>query len=276
MKRELSRTRTWGWALAGCAGSFLGFALASPFFPFDPHDDAIAALAAYWIGFGAVCAMTIASGALVGPRPPRALVIWIPVALVLVALASANVPASSGPPGIGGSAVVIAALLASGSISGGVLGARIAHPGHLSVVAVVSSLADLWSVLGSSGPTATIVTNAPLLSVLALPFPMLGTSDIEPLLGLGDIVFVALYLTASERFGLEKRRTMLALSVAFALTALFVILLARPIPALPFLGLAILVAHPEGRLPPPSERRTALMGMGVLALLVLVVLALRA
>lgn len=276
MKREHSRIRAWGWTLAGCAGSFLGFALASPFFPFDPHDDAITALAAYWIGFGAVCAMTIASGALVGQRSPRALTVWIPMGGVLVALAFANLRASAGLLGILGSAAVIVALLASGSVSGSVLGARIAHPGHLSVVAVVSSLADVWSVLGSSGPTATIVTNAPLLSVLALPFPMLGTSDIEPLLGLGDIVFVALYLTASERFGLEKKRTILALSVAFALTALFVIVLARPIPALPFLGLAILVAHPEARLPPSSERRTALIGMVILALVAVAVLALRA
>jgi hypothetical protein len=269
------RTRRWGWILAACVGSFVLYAIFAPLFPIDPHLDVATALLAYLVGFGAVSAMTIASGSGVGPQPPRMLAIWIPAAAVLAGLAWAHLPSSAGPLGIAGSAAVILALLASGSVSGGVLGARIAHPGHLSVVAIVSSLADLWSVLAPSGPTAAIVTSAPLLSVLALPFPMLGTSDIEPLLGLGDIVFVALYLTASERFELGKTRTMIALGLAFAVTALAVIVLARAIPALPFLGVAVLLAHREARLPPPSERRTFALGMVALALLVIGVLALR-
>ncbi len=275
MSAEHPHLRKWSWTLAGCAGSFILYAILAPYFPVDPHRDVATALLAYLIGFAAVSSMSIASGATVGPQPPRMLALWVPVSMVLVGLAWASLPASTGPWGIVGSAAVILALLASGSISGGVLGARITHPGHLSVVAVVSSLADLWSVLGPSGPTAAIVTSAPLLSVLALPFPMLGTSDIEPLLGLGDIVFVALYLTASERFGLGKTRTMIALGMAFALTALLVIVFARAIPALPCLGAAVLFAHREARLPPPSERRTAAIGLMTLALLVILVLALR-
>nr|MDQ3038079.1 hypothetical protein [Myxococcota bacterium] len=170
---------------------------------------------------------------------------------------------------------VLLLLLVGGGVAGAVVGGRIQHAGHLSVVAVVSSIADAWSVMAPEGPSAAVVQQAPLLSVLALPFPMLGTDAIEPLLGVGDVVFVALYLTVSRRFELGLGRTIAALAIAFAATAMTVIALERAIPALPFLGAAMLIAHREARLPPGEERRTALIGMAVLAALVIAVLALR-
>lgn len=264
----------WVAALGACVVAFALAALIAPLVPVDPTASPAAALGAFTFGFAAVSAASLAAGATIGPRSPRALAIWAPVALVLGGLAWAEVPARAGALGIVASAAVMLALLAGGSVAGGVVGGRIQHPGHLSVVAVVSSLADVWSVLSPQGPSAAALQSEPLLSVLALPFPMLGTDAIEPLLGIGDVVFVALYLTVSRRFELGLGRTLVALGVAFAATALAVITLQRALPALPFLGAAVLIAHRDARLPPPGERRAAAIGVAVLAALVIAVLAL--
>lgn len=42
---------------------------------------------------------------------------------------------------------------------------------------------------------------------------------------------------------------------------------ALPIPALPFLGAAIVIAHPAARLPPPAERGKALLALVAFVLL---------
>lgn len=256
-----------GAALAACLGGFVVCAVVAPQVPFHP-------LVAFLVGFAGVSAASIAAGATVGPLPPRALAAWLPVLVVLGALAWLEIPARSGVIAIAASAAVMLALLIGGAVSGGVVAARMQHPGHLGVVAAVSSIADVWSVTSPAGPSAAALESAPLLSVLALPFPMLGTTEIEPLLGVGDVVFVALYLTASRRFELGVGRTVIALGLALAATALAVVLAERALPALPFLGAAVVIAHREARLPPPGERRAAALGVGALAALVIVVLAL--
>src|SRR4029078_10975698 len=113
-----------------------------------------------------------------------------------------------------------------------------------------------------------------LLSLFALSWPMVGTARIEPLLGVGGVVFVALYVAAATRHRLSRARTVLALASALVVTAAVVMGLALPIPALPFLGAAMLIAHPAARLPPVAERKKALVALlaltAVFATLVLV------
>lgn len=254
---------TWARWLAVVGGSLGAFALAvlvAPVAPFVP-------LAAYAIGFGAVCAITIASGASAPRVGPRALGVVAAIAVGIGALAIAGVPASPRAVVIATSALVLVLLTIGGTLAGAVIGWRIAHPGHLVVVAIASSLADLWSVLTPGAPSARVVEDAPTLSAIAIGFPMLGTLAIEPLLGVGDVVFVALYLAAARKHGLGVGRTSVALALAFAATGVTVIALERALPALPFLGAAMLIAHPAARLPPAHERRTAVIGVGVLVLL---------
>lgn len=264
----------WAAVIAGCVIAFAGACALAPLVPIDPTSGGAAAIAAYALGFAAVGAMTLASGASVPVLGARWLALGVAIAVGLAALGWAGAPASGGLAIAAGAAVVVA-LLVGGGVAGAVVGGRIQHPGHLSVVAVVSSIADAWSVLSPDGPSAAVAESAPLLSVLALPFPMAGTRAIEPLLGIGDVVFVALYLVVSRRFALGARRTALALALAFVATAAVVVALERAIPALPFLGAAVLLAHREARLPPERDRRTAALGIGVLVALAIAVLVLR-
>jgi hypothetical protein len=134
------------------------------------------------------------------------------------------------------------------------------HVGYLVFVAVVSSAVDFVSVLHPSGVSAAISRSPVALSLVALPWPMLGTQAIEPFLGVGDVVFAALYARACCNHGLDPRRTLLALAAAFAATLLLVLALEQVLPALPVLGAAIVAAHPEARRPPVADRRRGTIG----------------
>ena len=98
-------------------------------------------------------------------------------------------------------ALLTLALLAGSAALGGLIGARIENPGHLVAVVAISALADLWSVYDPSGPSAKLAQQAAShpdkLVLFALPWPMLGTTHIEAIIGAGDILFAALYSAAA-------------------------------------------------------------------------------
>lgn len=228
-----------------------------------------APLVAFIVAFAAISALSIASACACPVRTRGAL------AILVVPLAGLAFAAWSGGRDVWHAALVLASLLIAGSALGTVVGASIEHAGYLLFVAIVSSLADAASVLHPSGPSAQIVESEAALSLLALPFAFLGTADTPPLLGVGDVVFTAVYVAAGRRHGLPARRTGLALALAFAVTALVVIAFELPVPALPFLGIAMLIAHPEARRPPAADRRRGFAVIGVLALVLASLYSLR-
>jgi hypothetical protein len=168
--------------------------------------------------------------------------------------------------------LVAGALYAIGSLVGALVGSRIEHAGHLLFVVVVSSLADTFSVAAPEGPSAQIASSAVALSYLAVSFPMLGTPDIAPLLGVGDLVFASLYVSASRAHDLPMRRTWIALGAAFLVTMLVVIWLELPVPALPFMGVAMLIAQPLTRVPPVRDRARGFMALGAISALFIALL----
>jgi hypothetical protein len=173
-----------------------------------------------------------------------------------------------------GALIVTAALLAGGTMIGSAVGRAIEHPGQLVFVAVVSAAADAGSVFHPSGPSAVMAQSQAALSLVALPWPMLGTLAIEPLLGAGDVVFTALYLSSARQHGLSWRRTMGALLLAYAATATVVVVLEAALPALPFLGLAVVLAHPEARRPRATDLRRGVLLSVAAVVVVMVLLAL--
>jgi hypothetical protein len=223
-------------AIATAVAALLGASVVAPHVPMPP-------VIAFVLGFSAIVAGVLSTS--VGcPRPPKVALLGVLVcAGVLAVLSEVGVAL---PPWLA-AAVVTALLLAGATLLGASVGAGVEQAGHLWVVAVVSSLADAASVLSPSGPSAMIAESEVALSVLALPWPMLGTDAIEPMLGAGDVVFAALYFAAARKHGLPPWRTWVALASGFALALACVVGLEQAVPALPFLGLAIVVAHPQAR-----------------------------
>ncbi len=264
MAREAARPEAWRWgsALAIAALALGAIAPVASWVPVSPR-------LAYLFAFACVSAEVLVASAL-APRVGRRGLAWAIVpALALAGVAAsplAEVPAAM---------IVTVALLAAGTLVGGVVGGAIERAGHLLVVAILSAIVDAFSVLSTSGPTAQILEVDAAVNVLLLPWPMLGAGSVEPILGVGDITFAAIYLGAARRHGLSIRRTVLALACGLAATAMAVLVTERGLPALPFLGAAVVIAHPEARRVPREDRAKAAIGVGAIAAVLGALLALR-
>lgn len=253
--------RSAAWALCLlCTGSafLLAYAVADRL--------TVSVYAAHVFGFSCVVAGTLAASRFAPNQPLAAL------AGVLTGLALIGGAYLLRQPFWLCSLTVALSLLGAGSALGAAIGARIEHPGHLLFVASASSLADIFSVTSPSGPSAAIAQSELALSLAAVAWPMLGTRNIEPFLGVGDIVFSGLYLSTARRHGFTLQRTLLALAGGYALTMLGVFVFRTAVPALPFLGGAMLWAHPEARRPPVTDRRRGLVVLSVMAALFIMLL----
>jgi hypothetical protein len=203
----------------------------------------------------------------------RLTVIERPVVLALIVAAGVTtlVLLRGQDVSLAGALTVNMALLLVGGCLGANLGARIEQPGHLLAVAAISAVADLWSVYDPKGLSARMAEHAAqapdALVLFALPWPMLGTPHIAPIIGAGDILFTALYLAGYERHGLKLKRAMVGMMLAYALGLLAILISERPVPLLPLLGGAALLADTRTCSLPAHERRTVwvmLAGLGIL------------
>lgn len=207
-----------------------------------PYSDA-APILAYFVGFSCVVLATL--GVALGVPEQRT------AGRVVAGAGGVLWGAGALAPTTGGYAwpalCVLAGLLILGTGLGAAIGRRIQEPAHLLFVALVSGVADTLSVVQPGGISKAIAEEPAALALLALPWPLLGTSEIAPLLGVSDVVFASLYLHAARTHGLSVPRTWLALAVAFAATAVLVVLTERTIPVLPLLGLGVVAVQPRAR-----------------------------
>jgi hypothetical protein len=248
---RLESGRWVGW-LGALALAFSGFTLTARLAPYSEAS----VWTAYFVGFGAVvtCALGVAVTVPAGRRVCAGLAVLGLAGLVLAQRL-----------GGGDARFILLALLALGSGLGGWVGSGIEQPGHLLFVAVISSLADTFSVTHPDGPSAMIARQPQALALLALSWPMLGTRDVVPLLGVGDVVFTALYWSAARKHALAWQRTLLALSCAYLVTVIAVVALERAIPVLPLMGICMLAAHASARTPPAADRKRGLWTIAALS-----------
>lgn len=228
-----------GAALVAVGGTFLGTrrpnAPSAPNAAPAPHapagSDAVSGRAIL-----AACALAVCALALVDRLQPRAGV---------------------------GAPVVDAALVAIAAAIGGAIGARIEHPGHLLPASIVAASADVVSLLSPRGLTHAIAADARALSLLAVSFPVPGTAEAAPALGLGDLVFIALLLAAARRHALGAPRvaalSLLGVTIAGAASAL----VEAAVPALPAVVAAVLVGVPAARRVRREDRTIAIVAASI-------------
>ena len=115
--------------------------------------------------------------------------------------------------------------------------------GTILIVVVAAMAADIFSVF--AGPTEALVrTESPLLDFLLLVFPTFG-SPLGFGLGLSDFIFLALFAAAARTLDLRYAATLLAVCAAAFLAVTAGLLLARPLPALPFIAIAFVVGNAD-------------------------------
>ena len=226
--------------------------------PWLPDGPASALLA-----FGCA-ALTIALAGRFAPRdvlrPPKTAA---RVALAGVLCSLAAIPVLRVAPWLGGLLGAAGIALAACAL-GTQVGQRVESPGHVLPVALLSAGVDLWSVTAASGPTHVIVQTPVLLKLLTVMAPVPPSRLPEPQIGFGDVVFTALYMAVAARFSLPLRRTTAALFAGLVLSGVASALLEAPVPALPALGLLMVIVHPETRRVPAKDRNATLFAAALL------------
>lgn len=120
------------------------------------------------------------------------------------------------------------------------IGNGIDKSSHLLAVALVATIADIWSVF--QGATYYIVRSTAIYYFL-LRFPLLfsDTVSFPFLIGLSDFIFFAIYYQSAVRFELGVVKNFIILSVGFIVTIFFAIFFRTGLPVLPFISLLFLV-----------------------------------
>ena len=262
---DVQELRKWAAALIF---SVCGFQLTAWLAPYSPLDPVVA----YLFGFACVVASSLAV-ALQVPRASWALALGAAVACLSMAVALfAPADQVTGYPPL----CVLTGLSMLGTAIGALIGRRIQDPSHLLFVAVVSGVADMLSVTQPGGISKAIAEQPRAPALLALPWPMLGTEDVAPFLGVSDVVFASLYVHATKTHDLPLSRSVLALVAAFMATAALVLIFVRPIPVLPLLGASIVLAQPRARAASTADLRRGAWVLAVLVVLITTVFLRRA
>lgn len=149
------------------------------------------------------------------------------------------------------------------------IGEGIDEISHLIPVAIVATVADIWSV--AAGATAKIIIS-PIINYFLLRFPMFGNASIPYLIGLTDFLFFAIFYQAARRFELGAMRNALLLTSSFLIASGAAIFFATGLPVLPFMA-AIFVAGNFGKLKLKKEEAKQIAVFVVLILLIFTVIS---
>ena len=113
------------------------------------------------------------------------------------------------------------------------------------LVAVVSAVVDVVSVYG--GPTKVLLEEGPrVVGYFTIALTWLGYDVAEgyTALGISDVVFFSLYLTAARRFALRPLASAVAMVASFVVT-IVAALYWEALPALPLLSVAFLAVNAD-------------------------------
>jgi hypothetical protein len=153
------------------------------------------------------------------------------------------------------------------------LGRRVQHAAHLFPACVVAASADLVSLLSPEGPSHAIAESDRALSVLAVWFPVPGSSALAPALGVGDLLFMALVFGVARAHQLPYLRCVVACAVGTALAGVAAAWTGLAVPALVSIAAVLVLALPAIRQLRRSDRNAAHWSMLIASTLALATLA---
>lgn len=113
------------------------------------------------------------------------------------------------------------------------IGKGIDEVSHLIPVAIVATIADIWSV--SAGATAQIVVSS-AINYFLLRFPVPGSGSIPYLIGLTDFLFFAIFYQAAIKFELGARKNAIILGCSFMPAIGGALFFQTGLPVLPFMA----------------------------------------
>lgn len=169
--------------------------------------------------------------------------------------------------------LVDAALVALAWGLGASLGRRVQHASHLFPACVVAASADVVSLLSPEGPSHAIARDERALSVLAIGFPVPGSAAFAPVLGVGDLLFIAFVLGVVRAHGLGYARALGCVALGVAAAGVAAALLGVAVPALVPIAVATIAGLPQIRRLRRADRVAARASMAIAVSLVAATLA---
>lgn len=166
-------------------------------------------------------------------------VLWVPV-VAAVSLGGMYLWTAAHPvPRTATALIVNFVLLSAGTATGAIVGAQIKRPGHILIVAMVITFADIVSVFVPQGLSQTVANSASALSILAVSFPAPASDGAAvwlPTVGVGDIIGAALFIVSTRVHEMSAKRTAVALSTGLLATFAIATALQLALPALPLMS----------------------------------------
>ena len=111
---------------------------------------------------------------------------------------------------------------------------------HLIPIAIVATLADIWSV--SAGATSLIIVSSHIHYFL-LRFPIIGIGKIAFLIGLTDFLFFAIFFQASVRYNLGIIKNTALLCLSFLIAVASALWAEKGLPVLPFMAILFVAGN---------------------------------
>jgi len=156
---------------------------------------------------------------------------------------------------------------------GALLGRRVQHPSHLLPACVVAASADVISLLSPEGPSHAVAHSERALSLLAVWFPVPGTREMAPALGVGDLLFIAFVLGAARAHRLSYPRAIACALAGVTAAGVAAAWLGVAVPALVTIAAAVVLGLPGIRQLRVADRRAAHVSMSVAVSLALLTAA---
>lgn len=208
------------------------------------------------------------------------------IVLLLISLQAAELTASArdglmgtifAAAGIGLAMQVLAPGLLLAWIAGGCLiaggmwlcaavGHEVISPTYLWPLTLVVILMDSWSVLSPDGITHQMVHSVQTTEqfnfmLLTVPIPGIG---LEPILGMGDVLFLAFMAGAVEHLKLSSQKYLTGAGIGFILCLIALLIWEQPLPALTFVAPAITIALGKEAASTTKDVLTAVVFVAVL------------
>ncbi len=159
---------------------------------------------------------------------------------------------------------------------GASLGRSVQHATHLFPACVVAASADVVSLVSPEGPSHAVANSERALSVLAMWFPVPGSSAVAPALGVGDLLFMAFVLGVASTHGLGVLRAVGCCALGVAAAGFAAASLGVAVPALVPIAVATVIGLPSIRRLRAVDRRAAQWSMLIAASVALATIARRA
>lgn len=145
------------------------------------------------------------------------------------------------------------------ALCGGILVSGIIEkPSYLIPISIIAGIADTWSVI--AGVTKEIAASKIATGYFLLHFPVFDRG-IEPLIGVTDFLFAAMYFDLSRRFHFPVKKTLFILAASFFSAIAIVPIVGPGIPVLPVMATIFIVAYFEDvKITDTQEKRDAVLG----------------